>query len=777
MSERLAGRFAACRAAKRTAFVGFVTAGYPKLEDTVPALLEMEKNGCDIIELGVPFSDPMADGSVIEAASVVALKNGVQYCDVLKYCSEARAKGLTAPVLMMGYYNSFLAAGVEETCKAAKAAGVDGFIIVDLPCEEAWRIMAPAAAANNLSLVPLASPTSGAERIAQAAECALSPIPGMVYVVSLLGTTGMRDGEAAEAKRNRVAECKGVVESIRDAAVKLGAKRDDLPIVVGFGITSRAHVEEFGAFADGCVVGTKIIKELGEGGIPAVAKCVRELSGGPMAAKEAKGKYRRLEASTKVLAERKKHADKWNFGESVFGGRFIPETLMVAHKELEAAWNKWKVDPAFKAELATLRRDFIGGPTPLYHAKRLSELCGGAQIWMKREELAHTGAHKINNAVGQALLAMKLGKRRIIAETGAGQHGVATAAACALLNLECIVYMGAVDCERQKLNCFRMREMGATVVPVQSGSRTLKDAVNEALRDWVTNIRTTHYIIGSAVGPHPFPDIVRDLQSVIGNEARAQMLNQKTGEFGHPTFTNGPGRLPDTVVACVGGGSNAIGMFTAFLSDKHESKEAKNGHVKIVGVEAGGEHGPWLPDGTETDKHAATLTNGVIGVLHGSRTYLLQTHDGQIKETHSISAGLDYPGVGPQHAQLKFTGRVDYMYTTDSQALEAQRVVSRAEGILPALEPSHAMHQVMELAKTMRKDQIVLVNLCGRGDKDMLHVAKARGVTIDTDVLLTKDEGYAAMDGGKSKTPAGTGLLYLATAFACGALVAMAARR
>eukprot|EP00316_Scyphosphaera_apsteinii_P008031 CAMPEP_0119325030 /NCGR_PEP_ID=MMETSP1333-20130426/64809_1 /TAXON_ID=418940 /ORGANISM="Scyphosphaera apsteinii, Strain RCC1455" /LENGTH=776 /DNA_ID=CAMNT_0007332895 /DNA_START=92 /DNA_END=2422 /DNA_ORIENTATION=+ len=772
MSQRLADRFMACRNAKRTAFVGFVTAGYPKLEDTVPALLEMERSGADVIELGVPFSDPMADGSVIEAASVVALKNGVQYSDVLKYCKDARQRGLTVPVLMMGYYNSFLAAGVEETCKAAKEAGVDGFIIVDLPCEEAWRLMAPAAAANDLSLVPLASPTSGAERIAQAAESALNPIPGMVYVVSLLGTTGMRDGEEAEVKRARVAECKSVVESIRDAAVKLGAKREDLPIVVGFGITSRAHVLEFGDFADGCVVGSKIVKEIATGGVAAVGRCVRELSGGPLTAAACSSKFMRVTKSAELLAERKNHADKWNFGTSVFGGRFIPETLMVAHKELEAAWSKWKVDPDFKAELAALRRDFVGGPTPLYHAKRLSELMGGAQIWMKREELAHTGAHKINNAVGQALLAIKLGKKRIIAETGAGQHGVATAAACALLNLECIVYMGAVDCERQKLNCFRMTEMGAKVVPVQSGSRTLKDAVNEALRDWVTNIRTTHYIIGSAVGPHPFPDIVRDLQSVIGNEARAQMLNQTTGETGHPTFTNGPGRLPDVVVACVGGGSNAIGMFSAFLGDTHPSGEARNGHVKIVGVEAGGEHGPWLPDGTETDKHAATLTNGVVGVLHGSRTYLLQTDDGQIKETHSISAGLDYPGVGPQHAQLKFTGRVQYKFTTDSQALEAQRVVSRAEGILPALEPSHAMHQVMELAKMMRNDQIVLVNLCGRGDKDMLHVAKARGVSIDTDVLLTKDEGYAAMDGGKPKRTPGVHFAYLVVAFACGVLVA-----
>ncbi len=332
--------------------------------------------------------------------------------------------------------------------------------------------------------------------------------------------------------------------------------------------------------------------------------------------------------------------------------------------------------------------------------------------------------------------------------------------------------MGAVDCERQKLNCFRMREMGAKVVPVQSGSRTLKDAVNEALRDWVTNIRTTHYIIGSAVGPHPFPDIVRDLQSVIGNEARAQMLNQTTGETGHPTFVNGPGRLPDKVVACVGGGSNAIGMFSAFLGDTHPSKQAKNGHVQIIGVEAGGEHGPWLPDGTETDKHAATLTNGVVGILHGSRTYLLQTDDGQIKETHSISAGLDYPGVGPQHAMLKATGRVQYKYATDSQALEAQRVTSRAEGILPALEPSHAMHIVMEEAKKMKKDEIILVNLCGRGDKDMLHVAKARGVTIDTDVILTKEEGYAAMDNEDGGSSAIGMLVVAAAAFAVGVAAA-----
>mmetsp|Transcript_47327 Transcript_47327/g.133506 ORF Transcript_47327/g.133506 Transcript_47327/m.133506 type:complete len:742 (-) Transcript_47327:217-2442(-) len=735
MSSRLAARFTACREAKRTAFVSFITAGYPTKQDTVPALLELEKQGADVIELGVPFSDPMADGSVIEAASVVAIQNGTTYPDVLAFAKEARDKGLKVPLLLMGYYNSFLAAGVDETCKKCEAAGIDGFIIVDLPCEEAWRSMAPAAAAHNLSLVPLVSPTSGAERVQQAVECALNPSPGMVYVVTLLGVTGTRDAEKADAKATRMAECQKVVESVHDAVVKAGRPASDLPVVVGFGIAQRSHVEEFGAFADGCVVGTKIVQEIGKGGVAAAGAAVRELSGGPLEAAtngtNGKAEPPAKRQRTALDDQKQKHADKWNFAGSAFGGRFIPETLMVAHEELEVAWNKWKVDPEFKAELARLRKDFIGGPTPLYHARRLSELCGGAQIWFKREELAHTGAHKINNAVGQAQLAIKLGKKRIIAETGAGQHGVATAAACAMLDLECVVYMGAVDCERQKLNCFRMRELGATVVPVESGSRTLKDAVNAALRDWVTNIRTTHYIIGSAVGPHPFPDIVRDLQSVIGNEARAQMLNQTTGETGHPTFTNGPGRLPDIVVACVGGGSNAIGMFNAFLPDKE---------VKLVGVEAGGVHGPWLPDGTETDKHSATLTHGTVGVLHGSRTYLLQSDDGLIKETHSISAGLDYPGVGPQHAQLKASGRVEYKFATDGQALDAMQLVSRKEGIVPALEPSHALHTTMELAKTMPKDKIVLVNLCGRGDKDMLHVAKARGITIDTDVILTKDE-------------------------------------
>merc|ERR1711988_1421017 len=391
---------------------------------------------------------------------------------------------------------------------------------------------------------------------------------------------------------------------------------------------------------------------------------------------------------------------------------------MAAHDELEVAYLAAKKDPAFLAEVQRLREEYIGRATPLYYSERLTTHCGGALLWFKREELAHTGAHKINNSLGQALLAKKLGKQRIIAETGAGQHGVATATACALLGLECIVYMGSIDMERQALNVFRMKMMGAQVVLAESGSKTLKDAINEAMRDWVTNIRTTHYIIGSAVGPHPFPDIVRDFQSVIGDEARAQMLNDTSK---HPTFTTGPGRLPDTVVACVGGGSNAIGMFSAFLDDEK---------VKIYGVEAGGEDGPPRPDGGGSERHSATLTAGTPGVLHGSRTYLIQDKQGQIIETHSISAGLDYPGVGPQHAALKDSGRVKYVAVTDSQALDALQRCSRTEGIIPALEPAHAVYHAFEVCKKMPKDHIVLVNLCGRGDKDMLSVAKALGVVL-----------------------------------------------
>lgn len=385
--------------------------------------------------------------------------------------------------------------------------------------------------------------------------------------------------------------------------------------------------------------------------------------------------------------------EKGYFGE--FGGKFVPETLMYALEELEEAYQEAKKDPSFWEEFNHYLKSFAGRPTPLYFAKNLTQYAGGAKIYIKREDLLHTGAHKINNTLGQALLAKRMGKRRIIAETGAGQHGVATATACALLGLECVVYMGEEDAERQKLNVFRMRLLGAEVRVVKSGSRTLKDAINEALRDWVTNVENTHYIIGSVVGPHPFPMMVRDFQKVIGEETKAQLMELE-------------GRLPDAVVACVGGGSNAMGIFYPFI---------EHPEVRLIGVEAGGL-------GLETGKHASSINGGSPGVLHGMKSYFLQDEEGQILTTHSISAGLDYPGVGPEHAYLFKSQRAEYTYATDQEALEGFKLLSRLEGIIPALEPAHAVLKVVELSKDIGKEGIVVFNLSGRGDKDMLHVMK-----------------------------------------------------
>ncbi|MEX2430467.1 MAG: tryptophan synthase subunit beta [Dehalococcoidia bacterium] len=374
-----------------------------------------------------------------------------------------------------------------------------------------------------------------------------------------------------------------------------------------------------------------------------------------------------------------------------YGGQYVPETLMVALDELQRAYLEVREDAAFQAEYAGLLRDFVGRATPLYHAKRLTEHAGGAQIYLKREDLAHTGAHKINNALGQALLAKRMGKQRIVAETGAGQHGVASATVCAMLGLQCIVYMGTEDMRRQEPNVFRMRLLGAEVRPVTAGSRTLKEAVSETIRDWVTNVGDTHYIIGSVVGPHPYPMMVRDFQTIIGRESRQQMLEAA-------------GKLPDYAVACVGGGSNSIGMFASFVPDAS---------VRLVGVEAGGE-------GVETGRHAASIGGGRVGVLHGSMSYIVQDSDGQIHETHSISAGLDYPGVGPEHAWLRDTGRAEYVSITDAEAVEAFKLTCELEGIIPALESSHAIsYTVHQLAPHLSPEQSILVCLSGRGDKDM----------------------------------------------------------
>ena len=391
--------------------------------------------------------------------------------------------------------------------------------------------------------------------------------------------------------------------------------------------------------------------------------------------------------------------ERGHFG--IFGGRYVAETLMPLILELEQAYNDAKADPAFQSELDYLLEHYAGRPSPLYYAERLTRKLGGAKIYFKRDELNHTGSHKINNVLGQVLMAKRMGKTRVIAETGAGQHGVATATACALFDIPCVVFMGAVDVDRQAPNVVRMNMLGAEVRAVTAGSATLKDAMNEALRDWVATCETTFYCIGTVAGPHPYPAMVRDFQSVIGNEVRVQMMKAE-------------GRLPDTLVACIGGGSNAMGLFHPFLDDKT---------VRIVGVEAGGK-------GIDTGEHAASLTGGRPGVLHGNRTYLLQDKEGQITEAHSISAGLDYPGIGPEHSWLKELGRVEYVSATDGEALEAFQLLCKLEGIIPALEPAHALAHVIKLAPTLPADNLLVMNLCGRGDKDVFAVAERLGMKI-----------------------------------------------
>ncbi len=404
-------------------------------------------------------------------------------------------------------------------------------------------------------------------------------------------------------------------------------------------------------------------------------------------------------SQTKANSLRSGPDERGRFG--IFGGRFVAETLMPLVLDLDHAYKDAKADPAFQAEIDYMQRDYVGRESPLYFAERLTEHLGGAKIYFKRDELNHTGSHKINNCLGQILLAKRMGKTRIIAETGAGQHGVATATVCARFGLPCVVYMGTTDIERQKPNVFRMKLLGAEVVPVTSGTGTLKDAMNEALRDWVTNVDSTYYLIGTVAGPHPYPAMVRDFQSVIGEETKRQMMERE-------------GRLPDSVVACIGGGSNAMGLFHPFLDDTS---------VKIYGVEAAGK-------GIETGKHCASLKGGAPGVLHGNRTYLLQDEDGQIKDGHSISAGLDYPGIGPEHSWLHETGRAEYVSATDKEALEAFQLCSRLEGIIPALEPAHALAYVTKIAPTLPKDHLMVMNMCGRGDKDVFAVADHLGVTL-----------------------------------------------
>jgi tryptophan synthase len=666
----------------------------------------MEKGGADIIELGVPFTDPIADGPTIQTANTVALENGVTMETTLELVRESRRQGLKAPILLMGYYNPLRAYGEDRLLQDCKSAGVNGFIVVDLPPEEAVSFR-KLCSKGGLSYVPLIAPATSDARMRILCQLADS----FIYVVSRQGVTGALGTLNANlpALLNRVKQYSG-----------------NKPAAVGFGVSTHDHFVSVAQVADGVVVGSMIVTTLqkaapGEGpkdvekfcsylcgrdqlndettrevGIVEAMSNAREPNGeahvdGVVTDETTTDIDGSIDAGlvAELAAMHGKIPDR--FGD--FGGQYVPESLMDCLSELEDGFNKIKDDPAFWEEYRTYY-PWMGRPGHLHKAERLTEYAGGANIWLKREDLNHTGSHKINNALGQLLLARRLGKTKIIAETGAGQHGVATATVCAKFGMECTVYMGAEDVRRQALNVFRMKLLGAKVVAVEAGSRTLRDAVNEALRAWVVNLEDTHYIIGSAIGPHPFPTIVRTFQSVIGNETKQQMLEKR-------------GKLPDAVVACVGGGSNAVGMFYPFSDDPS---------VKLLGVEAGG-------DGIETSRHSATLSGGSKGVLHGVRTYVLQNEHGQIAETHSVSAGLDYPGVGPELAHWKDNERAKFVAATDAEAFIGFRLMSELEGIIPALETSHGIYGAIELAKTMKKDEDVVICVSGRGDKDVQSVA------------------------------------------------------
>ncbi|KAI1343649.1 tryptophan synthetase [Xylariaceae sp. FL0016] len=698
--DHLKKTFRDCKAAGRAALVTYVTAGFPKPEYMPQILLGMQAGGADVIELGVPFTDPIADGPTIQTSNTVALEHGVTIKSTLQMVKDARLQGLKVPVLLMGYYNPLLSYGEENLLRDCGDAKVNGFIVCDLPPEEAVSFR-KLCSKGGLSYVPLIAPATSDTRMK--ILCALAD--SFIYVVSRQGVTGAQGTLNAN------------LPALLDRVKKYSG---DKPAAVGFGVSTRDHFQSVAAIADGVVIGSQIVSTLqkAEQEPSKLAQSVQEycayvigrdsneitrevgvveaISG----AKEPNGENVDVDG---VITE---HDDSAlvaqlaalhgkipeRFGE--FGGQYVPESLMDCLSELEEGFNKLREDPAFWEEYRSYY-PWMGRPGQLHLAERLTEYAGGANIWLKREDLNHTGSHKINNALGQLLLARKLGKKRIIAETGAGQHGVATATVCAKFGMECTVFMGAEDVRRQALNVFRMRLLGAKVIAVEAGSKTLRDAVNEALRYWVVHLEDTHYIIGSAIGPHPFPTIVRTFQSVIGNETKAQMQEKR-------------GKLPDAVVACVGGGSNAVGMFYPFSKDPS---------VKLLGVEAGG-------DGIDTPRHSATLAAGTKGVLHGVRTYILQNEHGQINETHSVSAGLDYPGVGPELSAWKDMARAEFVAATDAQAFQGFKLMSQLEGIIPALESAHGIYGALELAKTMKKGEDLVICLSGRGDKDVQSVAE-----------------------------------------------------
>ncbi|KAI2849947.1 hypothetical protein CBS11350_1860 [Aspergillus niger] len=695
--EHIKQSFAKAKLQNRAALGAYVTAGYPTVEETPDILLSLESSGADMIELGMPFSDPIADGPIIQEANMIALANGVTITGVLDMVREARQRGLKIPVLLMGYYNPVIRYGEEKLLHDCKQAGVHGFVLVDLPIEEAVRFRR-LSATHGLSYIPLIAPSTSIPRMK--ALCSIAD--SFIYAVSRMGVTGASQSLSA---------------NLPEFLDRIHTYAGDTPIALGFGISTREHFLSVQALTEGCIIGSQIISTIGAALPGRAAEYVGKYLSGITGRKLDRDEHGAIVREVTVLeppvtrvrpqamtseGSRSETTDltaeqdpvaSTRFGE--FGGQYVSESLMGCLSELDRAFEGVRQDPAFWEEYRSYY-PYMGRPSGLYFAQHLTEKIGGANIWIKREDLNHTGSHKINNALGQILLARRLGKSRIIAETGAGQHGVATATVCAKFGMECVVYMGAEDVRRQALNVFRMKLLGAKVVPVTSGSRTLRDAVNEALRAWVKDVETTHYILGSVVGPHPFPTIVRTFQSIIGQETKEQMRQAI-------------GKLPDAVVACVGGGSNASGMFYPFIDEPS---------VQMLGVEAGG-------DGLDTSRHSATLSGGSKGVLHGVYTYLLQDEHGQISETHSVSAGMDYPAVGPELSSWKDSGRARFIAATDSQALAGFRALAMYEGIIPALESSHAVYGAIELAKTMKKgEQDIVLNLSGRGDKDVNTVAE-----------------------------------------------------
>ncbi|ODQ63117.1 tryptophan synthase [Nadsonia fulvescens var. elongata DSM 6958] len=685
MTSLLNATFARCKEEGRAALVTFTTAGYPTIEETVDIMKGMQEGGSDVIELGLPFTDPIADGPTIQKANIVALNNGVTTTIVFDIVKQARASGIHVPILLMGYYNPIYKYGEQKMIKDARDAGANGFIVVDLPPEESVKFRG-FCVNFGLSLIPLVAPSTTDARLKQLTSIADS----FIYVVSRMGTTGAT----------------GALETnLNDLITRIRTFTGETPLAVGFGISTREHVIEVGSLANGVVIGSKVLTtieeaESGQRGA-AVKAYLQEVSGARSPSVALPTQVDSAEAIEEAALKRGLASD---FKETVcqfsdrfgdFGGQYVPEAMQNCLRELERGFEDAVNDEEFWKEYKSYY-PYMSRPSSFHHAPRLTEFAGGAQIWLKREDLNHTGSHKINNAVGQVLIAKRMGKTEIIAETGAGQHGVATATACAKFGLKCTVFMGAEDVRRQALNVFRMKLLGASVVPVESGTKTLRDAVNEAFRFWITNLDSTHYVIGSAIGPHPYPTIVRTFQSVIGNEIKEQFAALNDGA------------LPNAVVACVGGGSNCVGTFHPFQDDTS---------VRLLGVEAGG-------DGVDTARHSATLVAGQVGVLHGVKTYILQNADGQIQDTHSVSAGLDYPGVGPELANWCFTKRADFIACTDAQALHGFRTLTQTEGIIPALESSHAVWGAVELAKTLPADKHIVITISGRGDKDVQSVAE-----------------------------------------------------